>query len=415
MKKIAIITPFLANGGLEKVAVVEAKELSKYFDVTLIVMDSFHVDYPYDGKMIDLQVSLMDRGLFKRLYNILLSTWNLHRLKKANDFDLVISHGELANLPNVFSGGNNNILVVHENRFAAIKDMQGKFVNKIIKYIYSARNVLKIVTVSEGIRESFIKRLGIDQYKIMAIYNPYDVDEIKKLAAEELGASTSIFMHEVLTIAGRLSMQKGQWYLFRIFKELKKQKSNLKLVILGNGEIKEKLIELSNELELKTYSIWSDKVYDDSYDVYFLGFQENPFKYMASSKLFVMTSLWEGFGNTIVEAMACGVPVVSTNCQSGPSEIINPQLSNNVVLTEPDFKGFGVLMPTFKQEFIGAKEELATSERIWIKALQQLLEDDDRLSRYSKEGVRRAEDFRLEIIMSQWKSLIVSILNKGKA
>ncbi len=77
MKKIAVITPFLANGDLEKVAIVGAEELSKYFDVTLIVMDSFHINYPYHGKTIDLKVSLMERGIFKRLYNIVSSTLKL--------------------------------------------------------------------------------------------------------------------------------------------------------------------------------------------------------------------------------------------------------------------------------------------------------------------------------------------------
>lgn len=414
MKKIAIITPFLANGGLEKVAIVEAKELSKYFDVTLIVMDTFHIDYPYSGKMIDLDVSLMDRGILKRLYNIVRSTLKLRKLKKEHSFDLVISHGELANLPNIFSGGEKNILVVHENRFAAIKDMQGKFVNRIIKYIYSARSVSKIVTVSEGIRESFIKTLGIKQDEIMTIYNPYDVDEIKTLATEELGEFTSLFTHQVLTITGRLTMQKGQWFLLRIFKELKELIPNLKLVILGDGEIKEKLIDLSEELELKTYSIWSDNLFDDSYDVYFLGFQKNPFKFVHSSKLFVMTSLWEGFGNTIVESMACGTPVISTNCKSGPGEIINPGLENNVILNEPNFDGFGVLMPTFKHKFVGAKEELKEREELWIDTLEQLLNDDIKLAQYSKDGIQRAEDFRLDVIMEEWKNLIDSILNDNE-
>ncbi|WP_373034083.1 glycosyltransferase [Sulfurovum sp.] len=414
MKKIAIITPFLANGGLEKVAVVEVEELSKYFDVTLIVMDTFHIDYPYSGKMIDLHVLLMDRGLFKRLYNITMATLKLKRLKKKHCFDLVISHGELANLPNVFSGGKNSILVVHENRFAAIKDIQGKLVNRVIKYIYSARSVSKIVTVSEGIRESFVKKLGINQDAIMTIYNPYNVDEIKTSAREELGEFTSLFSHQVLTITGRLTIQKGQWFLLRIFKELKKLIPDLKLVILGDGEIKEKLIDLSEKLDLKTYSSWSENLFDDSYDVYFMGFQKNPFKFVGSSKLFVMTSLWEGFGNTIVEAMACGTPVVSTNCKSGPGEIICPALENETLLSAANFEGYGVLMPVFTNAFVEADEPLDEREQLWIETLHQLLNDDAKLAQYSKDGIQRAEDFRVDVIMKEWKNLINSILNDNE-
>ena len=410
-KKIAIITPFLANGGLEKVAIVGAEELSKYFDVTLIIMDSFHIDYPYDGKTIDLEVSLMDRGIFKRLYNIASSTFKLRKLKKEHDFDIVISHGELANLPNVFSGGKNNILAVHENRFAALKDMQGKFVNKMIKYIYSAKSVSKVVTVSKGIRESFIENLGMDEESIMTIYNPYNIDEIKNFSTEELGEFRSVFEHPVLSITGRLTMQKGQWYLLRIFRELQKNNSDLKLMILGDGEMKEEIIKLSEDLGLKTYTVWSGEAFNDSFDVYFMGFQKNPFKFVKASKLFAMTSLWEGFGNTIVEAMACGTPVVSTNCQSGPGEIIYPQLGENRVVNEPLYDGFGVLMPVFKSEFIGADEVLDVKELLWVETLETLLKDDEKLSQYAKMGLNRAEDFRLESIMEEWKKLIDNSLN----
>ena len=413
MKKIAIITPFLANGGLEKVAIVGAEELSKYFDVTLIVMDSFHIDYPYNGKMIDLEVSLMDRGIFKRLTNILMSTIKLRNLKKEHDFDLVISHGELANLPNVFSGGKKNILVVHENRFAALKDMQGKFVNRLIKYIYSAKSVSKIVTVSKGIRESFIENLGMDPDTIMTIYNPYNIDEIKTFSNEELGEFSSLFEFQVLSITGRLTMQKGQWYLLRIFKELLKNNSDLKLMILGDGEMKEELIELSEKLGLKAYTVWSEKEFDDSFDVYFMGFQKNPFKFVKASRLFAMTSLWEGFGNTIVEAIACGTPVISTDCKSGPGEIIYPELEKSNTVKEPIYDGFGVLMPIFKSEFVGVDEVLDEKELLWVETLEHLLKDDEKLADYSKVGLSRAEDFRLEKIMAEWKGLIDSSLDSS--
>jgi len=407
-KKIAIITPFLANGGLEKVAITGAEELDKDYDVTLIVMDSYQIDYPYSGNMIDLNVSLIDRGIFKRLYNIASSTLKLRKLKKEHNFDLVISHGELANLPNVFSGGENNILVVHENRFAALKDMQGKIVNRIIKYIYSVKSVSKIVTVSEGIRESFIEKLGIKENKLVAIHNPYEIDKIKELSMKNVEPFDSLFSHKILMSAGRLTMAKGQWYLLRIFKVLQKSDPNLKLVILGDGEMKEKLIKLSQNLELKTYTVWSEKEYNDDYDIYFLGFQKNPFKFIKQAKLFAMTSIWEGFGGTLVESMACGTPVISTSCKSGPGEIICPEQEKGRVINEPIYNGYGVLMPVFKNKFVSADESLDEKELLWVETLQNLLKDDKKLLDYSKIGLIRAEDFRLRSIMAEWKSLINS-------
>ena len=81
-------------------------------------------------------------------------------------------------------------------------------------------------------------------------------------------------------------------------------------MIIGEGEDKDQLIEMASSLGIHQ-------------DIDFLGFQKNPFKYMAKSSLFVLSSLYEGFGNVLVEAMALGLPVISTDCPSGPAEIID--------------------------------------------------------------------------------------------
>ena len=411
MRKIAIITPFLANGGLEKVAVVGAEELSKYYDVTLIVMDSYQIDYPYTGKTIDLNISLLDRNIVKRLYNLVLGAWRLFCIKKSNAFDLVISHGELASLPNIISGRSNNIIVVHENRFAAFKDLQGKIVNKIIQYIYSVESTVKIVTVSQGIEESFRSVLGIKEEKLQTIYNPYDINEIERLSKECITEYALLFEHDVIMLTGRLSFQKGQWYALRTFKKLKDRNRDLRLVILGDGELRDRLIELSKDLGLKTYSVWSNDTFEDDLDVYFLGFKKNPFKYMAASKLFMMTSLWEGFGNTIVEAMASGVPVVSTNCPSGPSEIIHPSLQINREITEVDYGGYGVLMPVFDNRFVDADASLDQNELLWSQTLTSLLNDKKALLSYRRSGRIQVERFQLGPIIHEWRILIENSLD----
>jgi len=410
MKKIALITPSLAKGGLEKVVVEAAVELEKVYDVTLIVMDSFRVDYPYDGKVVELNIGLENRNLLSRFINLFNGMLRLRKIKKSERFDLVIGHGELASLPNILSGVTKNIAVVHENRFAAIKDFQGKLVNKVIRYFYSFPSVCKIVTVSEGIRESFIDILDLNPEKIVSIYNPYDIEDIQKRSLFDFKDYEALFDAPVITITGRLTMQKGQWYLLRIFKALKKRMPEYKLIILGIGEMKDVLIELSNDLGLKTFDADAQRSFDTSYDVYFLGFQSNPFYFVKHSKLFVMTSLWEGFGNTIVEAMACGTPVISSDCPSGPGEIIAPQLKQQgLTATEPE-EDYGILMPPFENRFAEADEPLSEKEKLWVDTMQALLDDEERLKRLSLRGLQRADDFRTEKIMAQWRDLIEDVL-----
>ena len=415
-KKIALITPSLAKGGLEKVVVVGAKELEKYYDVTVIVMDSFRTDYPYEGKIIDLGLSWENRGLWSRLANFIKAIRNLRKIKKREQFDLVIGHGELASFPNILSGVSKNMVVIHENRFAAIKDFQGSMVNKTLKYLFSFKNVVKIVTVSEGIRVSLIERLGIDGKQIMTIHNPYEIHEINTLSKEPIEKPyQALFSHPVLVVAGRLMMAKGHWYLLRIFAALKRKDPDIKLLILGEGILQEKLIDMSGTLGLHTYSVWDDMHFNEEYDVYFMGFQKNPFKYIAASRLFAMTSVWEGFGNTIVEAMACSTAVISTDCPSGPGEIIYSEIKKQgLSLDDVNGDGCGILMPAFENKFVDAEIPLNENEILWVDTLYGLMKDEQKLSAYVQKGLKRAEDFRTEMIMAEWKALIDEVLLEKK-
>jgi glycosyltransferase involved in cell wall biosynthesis len=410
-KKIALITPSLAKGGIEKVVVVSAAELEKYYDVTVIVMDTFRTDYPYEGRIIDLGLSWEDRRIIPRLMNFAKAVSRLRKIKKEEQFDLVIGHGELASFPNILSGGKRNLVVVHENRFAAKKDLQGMVVNKLLRLLFTAKNVLRIVTVSEGIRQSFLERFGIAEEKIVTIHNPYDIDTLKSLSAEHLEPRyETLFTHPVLVAAGRLIPAKGQWYLLRVFAALKQKDPHMKLVILGEAasrsDLGEKLIVLSRALGLKTYSVWEEERFDASYDVYFLGFHQNPFKYMAASRLFVMTSVWEGFGNTIVEAMACGTPVISSDCPSGPGEIIAPRLKQKGLTADNPVEEYGILMPPFENRFVEADEPLNETEKLWVEQLYSLLHDEERLEHLSRKGLQRAEAFRTKTIMQEWQRVI---------
>jgi glycosyltransferase involved in cell wall biosynthesis len=181
-------------------------------------------------------------------------------------------------------------------------------------------------------------------------------------------------------------------------------------MILGIGELKERLVKLSRELGLNVYDREEGQEIDLAYDIYFMGFMSNPFEYISVSKLFVMSSLWEGFGNTIVESMACGVPVLTSDCRSGPGEIVAPSFKKRGLEADDVYdEEYGVLMPVFENSFVDAHSRMSEKELLWVDTIEKLLSDEKRLNRLRSKGLERANDFSKDIIVSEWKSLIEEV------
>src|SRR5699024_1090823 len=177
-------------------------------------------------------------------------------------------------------------------------------------------------------------------------------------------------------------------------KKVKEDVPNANLVILGDGKLKDELKKLANELGVL-----------DS--LYFLGFQSNPFKFIAESKVFVLSSLYEGFPNALAEAMACGVPVVSTDCLSGPREIIAPkEFYTNYFNYELDNDRYGLLVPVFDGQWHDSNESLTAEEEVMANTLIQLLQDGEINHYFSKKSQERIQDFKINKHIKQWESLI---------
>lgn len=117
----------------------------------------------------------------------------------------------------------------------------------------------------------------------------------------------------------------------------------MKLAILGRGELEDYLKQLACEMDLEK-------------DVYFLGFQKNPFKFISKSKIYVFPSLYEGFPNALCEAMACGVTVISSDCKSGPREILAPETNIDGETKIIEYAKYGMLLPVCDDNCYGAKE-----------------------------------------------------------
>jgi glycosyltransferase involved in cell wall biosynthesis len=194
---------------------------------------------------------------------------------------------------------------------------------RLIKRFYPWAN--GIVTVSQGVREDLSQLTGIAGERITVIYNPSVIkSEVWQRAQAPLDHPWfGSGQPPVLVAVGRLQMQKDYPTLIRAFAQVSRSRS-VRLVILGEGRERSRLEALVQKLHLEQ-------------DVSLPGFVKNPYAYMARASLFVLSSRWEGLPTVLVEALCCGTPVVSTDCPSGPKEILKDGLYGQLVpVGDPD-------------------------------------------------------------------------------
>ncbi len=203
------------------------------------------------------------------------------------------------------------IMVTHHYNLPAnrtLKHWKGDWVAKLIhQFIFPGAD--KIIAVSKGsltwLRKQSNNKLG----QAINIYNPVFDDSIFNNAKEIVNYPVDTNGKIILVNAGRLEEQKDQLTLLTAFSILKKSNPAFVLFILGDGPLKQQLKSYIDEHHLQQ-------------DVFLMGFDPNPYKWMAGCQVFVSSSISEGFGNVLVEAMALGKTVVSSNCPSGPAEIL---------------------------------------------------------------------------------------------
>ena len=406
-QRILFLIKVLAGGGAERVLVNLCKGLKDY-DKRLVI---FKKEKKYE---VDVKEILISAPFLINFVKFLVRLYKLKKIKKTLNPTCTISFLEPANFYNVLSKTQKEKIILSFRNYYSLrlnpkkkqdifKKIKLKLYAKVFSLLYNKADYF--VALSKGVAKDLIENFGLDPKKMKVIYNPIFYEEIQELSREDLSEYEGIFNSPVILNAGRLRRQKGQWYLLRIFKALKEKHKDLKLVILGEGRLKDYLVGLSQGLGLKTF-VWDRDTISEIFDVYFLGFQKNPFKFMARAKIFVFPSLWEGLGNVILEAMACGVPIVSSDCRSGPREILAPNTDFNYQTDKPEFAEYGILMPVFELKYKSADEPLEEKEKMWVEVIDKLLIDEKLRKHYAEKSKQRAEDFRIEKILKEWENLL---------
>lgn len=394
----------LGKGGAQRVFYDHATAFSKFATINEVVYNLSHDSRVYDSglpiKELKISKFWSILGPFGRLIGRSIA---LNYLVKNGDFDLVISHMDGANWVNVLSFSiAAKILVVHgtvvhdKNVPALIQWLRIKI---IFPWLYNCANYT--VCVSEGIKHelSCIGRVR----RAIAIPNFFDVESIIEKSKIPIPKKwESLFeKNTILMTSGRLSDQKKQSYLIDILTLLRKQGSSAKLVILGDGELRDDLVKKCSSHNLSSWVSWEINSNFESAidaDVYFLGYVSNPYQYLRHASLFLFPSAWEGFPMALCEAMICGTPIVSTDCPTGPREILAPgSIRDEYDLRVAEFAECGVLMP-----IISSTADI----EVWVKTVQNLLSDVQARERMSVSASQSIKSLDRSVVLCQWQLLI---------
>jgi len=371
---VLFVLSSLGGGGAERVAVNVVSALhGQGFNFSLALMKNEGVYFEeipsgiqvYDlekGNGIALPVSI------RRVVNL---TNLVSRLKPEIVLSFLWSCNIRAILAKFFSSSKAKFIISERTYIEKdVRRLQDK-----VGIAFTYRFADKIIAVSEGVRDGLIKYFKVLPDRITTIYNPFDLEEIKKKAGEPLPAEFRNLSRPWVVSAGRLSYEKNYSFLLKAYAEYKKVSGEGTFIIMGKGEMEDELKTIARKLGIEN-------------SVYWAGFQKNPYSIMKNSDVFVLGSHYEGFPNVIVEAMATGVPVISTDCPSGPSEIITNYLN-------------GILVP------VNDTEKLC-------KAILEVLKNPDLRQKLIAEGYKRAADFSLDKIIPQYRNLLESFGGKNK-
>ena len=305
-KRIAFFMDALHGGGAEKVVVNLLEGLVKQdkFDLDLILAtkEGPYLDrVPEQVRIIDLQ---KDRAVT--------ATLPLMRYLRQNQPWVLIGNmghvNVVASIAKELARTKTRLLLVEHNTLSVSKTnlKRAKLVRLLMKWLYPRANA--IAGVSIGVAQDLEQQLELNR-KVKVLNNPV-VNEalIAQSQADLKHPWFSADLPPVFLAVGRLDRQKDFSNLLHAFALVKKQK-DARLIILGEGSEREKLEAIVEDLNLKE-------------DVLLPGFVKNPYAYMKRASCFVLSSKYEGLPTVLIEAMACGCPVVATNCPSGPDEIL---------------------------------------------------------------------------------------------
>lgn len=306
---IALFLPTLGGGGAERVMVTLANGLAARGHRIDLVLASARGPYLQDVsaavRVVDFQVGRVFQALFPLARYL--------RRERPRALLAAMTHANvIALLARTLSRVSTRVVLTEHNTISVYarrrSGMAERLMYALVPLLYPRADA--ICAVSRAAADDLAAFVRLPSARVETIYNPFDLERIHSLAAAPLEHPWfKAGQPPVVVSIGRLTEQKDFPTLIRAFASLVRERQ-ARLLILGEGPRRGDLERLCVDCGLTEEGVSLP------------GFVDNPFAYLSRAALFVLSSRWEGFGNVLAEAMACGTPVISTDCPCGPREIL---------------------------------------------------------------------------------------------
>lgn len=309
----------------------------------------------------------LETGLLSKIVNLFLRLYKLRKFVREQHIDVIVSFGEAANLLNVLSFNSAYRVLSIRSSIGGYGDVNlyNRIYRGLIRWVYPFSDA--IVAVSEDLKKQ-IEKITTGAIPVYQVPNLYHLNEIRSLSVVPLPAEMNYLTKSpfLLNVASLVN-QKGQDLLIRAFAKISSSFPDLKLVLIGRGPEKDKYVAESERLGVGGRVVMID-------------FDSNPYRYMKMATVFVLPSLTEGFPNVLVEAMACGCPVVAFDCPTGPREIL------------------------------GASEYGELVEKMSVAKLAErintLLSSSERLAHLKEQATIRAAHYDANRVVDRWVNIL---------
>lgn len=359
-EKLLLISPMLHQGGFERVCITTARLLKPYYDVSIVIFDDADIAFDIRGlSIINIHLGVRN-GKLAKITNLMRRAVRVKKLKQRMKPVIAYSFGPSANMVNALSKTSLTRVFLGLRGYQDVADDP-----KMKLYV---RKADRIICCSKEIEAIVQEKYGYLQ--TATLYNPYDAEGITELSKEKVTDLPWKMEDEdrprILIGVGRDDPIKGFWHLIKAFYLVQKEIPQMRLIIMGDGSF-EQAKSLVSELQLEQ-------------KVYFPGVRKNPYKYLAVSEMFLLSSYTEGFPNVLVEAMILGRPLISTDCKTGPAEIL-------------EHGKYGILVPDMGDTEDYSGDTISEKETCFAEKIIEVLKDSERQKELSELERKRAGEF----------------------